>query len=142
MADSSLEIWGLFFSALISSTLLPGGSELVLGYLLTSDRFPTGLLVAIATLGNSLGAMLTWLMGFLIATRFGSDRVANRLSAKAIDSVQSWGAVVLLFSWVPLLGDGLCLAAGWLRLGAWRCLTAIVIGKAGRYAVIAYVLAP
>ena len=138
MTDFPSEIIGLFFSALISSTLAPGGSEVLLAYLVSSNQFSILVLVVVATAGNTLGAMTTWWLGFLIATKIGSGRVKRSLSEKSVQVIQSWGAWALLFSWLPVLGDGLCLAAGWLRLGVWRCLAAIIIGKAVRYAAIAY----
>ena len=138
MTDFPSEIIGLFFSALISSTLAPGGSEVLLAYLVSSNQFSILALVVVATAGNTLGAMTTWWLGFLIATKIGSGRVKRSLSEKSVQVIQSWGAWALLFSWLPVLGDGLCLAAGWLRLGLWRCLAAIIIGKAVRYAAIAY----
>lgn len=137
MTDIPPEIWGLFFSAFISSTLAPGGSEVLLAYLVNSGEFTTRLLVSVATIGNSLGAMTTWLVGFLVATKISSQRVTKTLSANAVETLQKRGAWILIFSWLPILGDGLCLAAGWLRLDIWRCLGAIVIGKAVRYIVIA-----
>lgn len=137
MTDIPPEIWGLFFSAFISSTLAPGGSEVLLAYLVNSGEFTTRLLVSVATIGNSLGAMTTWLVGFLVATKISSQRVTKTLSANAVETLQKRGAWILIFSWLPILGDGLCLAAGWLRLDIWRCLGAIVIGKALRYIVIA-----
>ena len=141
MADLAPEIWGLFFSAFISSTLAPGGSEVLLAYLVSNAQFSTLALVAVATIGNTMGAMTTWFLGFLIATKVGSERVKRSLSEKSVQRLQTWGAWALLFSWLPVLGDGLCLAAGWLRLGVWRCLAAIIIGKAVRYAAIAYLFA-
>jgi len=51
-----LELWGLFVSAFISSTIAPGGSEAVLAYLVTEQLQPVMLLVAVATIGNTLGA--------------------------------------------------------------------------------------
>jgi membrane protein YqaA with SNARE-associated domain len=51
--------------------------------------------------------------------------------------VQRWGSPVLLLSWVPLLGDPLCVAAGWLRLNPWWATLFIALGKFGRYWVIA-----
>ncbi len=52
----SLDLWGLFASSFISSTLLPGGSEVVLGYLVNTATYPVWLLLLVATLGNGLGA--------------------------------------------------------------------------------------
>jgi membrane protein YqaA with SNARE-associated domain len=44
---------------------------------------------------------------------------------------------VLLFSWVPLLGDPLCLASGVLKTGFWRFVMLVAFGKFLRYLVVA-----
>ena len=56
---------GLFISAFISSTLAPGGSEAVLTYLIIEGEDPTIYLVMLATLGNTLGAITTFYIGYL-----------------------------------------------------------------------------
>jgi membrane protein YqaA with SNARE-associated domain len=50
--------------------------------------------------------------------------------------LRRWGAAVLLLSWVPLIGDALCVAAGWLRLSPWWATLFIALGKFARYYVI------
>jgi len=65
LADVSL--WGLFLSSFISSTLFPGGSEVVLGVLAAAQHYDLWLLLAIASLGNTLGALSTWALGYLLA---------------------------------------------------------------------------
>lgn len=57
---------------------------------------------------------------------------------KALNAVRRWGVVALLLSWLPVVGDALCLAGGWLRLPFIRSLIAITLGKALRYAVVIY----
>lgn len=44
---------------------------------------------------------------------------------------------MLAFSWVPLIGDALCVAAGWLRLSPWAAMGYMALGKGVRYVVIA-----
>jgi membrane protein YqaA with SNARE-associated domain len=55
-----------------------------------------------------------------------------------VASVRRWGVPILLLSWLPVVGDGFCFAAGWLRLPFWRSLLAIGLGKALRYGAIVY----
>ncbi len=130
-------LWELFFSALLSSTLLPGSSEGALAYLTMAQRSDPLLLVLVATLGNTLGAMLSWLLGYWLAYRFP----ARQLEAKythALSRLRRWGSPALLFSWLPLIGDPLCLAAGWLRFHWLASLLLITSGKGARYAAIVY----
>ena len=51
-----------------------------------------------------------------------------------------WGSVALLLSWVPVIGDALCAAAGVLRLNWAACLLWMAVGKGLRYAAIAWAL--
>lgn len=43
----------------------------------------------------------------------------------------------MALAWVPLVGDMLPLAAGWLRMGFWPVLFWTALGKTIRYAVFA-----
>ena len=135
--DPSWGAWGLFVSAFISSTIAPGGSEVVLALLVSEAQHSNLSLILIATLGNSLGALTTWWLGVLVAKGYPVGRVGG-INDKALGAVRRWGVPVLLLSWMPVVGDGLCFAAGWLRLPLAKSLLAIVIGKAVRYYAIVY----
>jgi membrane protein YqaA with SNARE-associated domain len=49
---------------------------------------------------------------------------------------QRYGVWALLMAWVPVVGDPLTFAAGFLRVNVWVFLILVTIGKAGRYAVV------
>jgi membrane protein YqaA with SNARE-associated domain len=136
--DASL--WSLFISAFLSSTLLPGGSEAVLAYLATDDQHLPLTLLVVATLGNTLGGMTSWGIGRLIAIKFPARGLVKSNHQKAMERLQRWGSPLLLLSWLPVIGDPLCVAAGWLRLHWLLSLLFIGAGKAARYAVILYLL--
>ena len=135
-AESLLPVWGLFSSGFISSTLLPGGSELLLLYLLEQGAYPLWLLVSVVTLGNTLGGVLTWGMGRWIAHRFPLRSLSER-QQQARERLHRYGSPVLLLSWLPLIGDPLCFISGWLKQRFWLCVLFIGIGKAGRYLLLA-----
>jgi membrane protein YqaA with SNARE-associated domain len=84
--------------------------------------------LGIATLGNTLGGMVSFLMGWLLP-------VTQQL--KHVDKLRRYGPPALLLAWMPLIGDALCLAAGWLRLNWWQAALYMAIGKFARYWVIA-----
>lgn len=130
--EASTSLSALFVSSFLAATLLPGGSEAVLfGTLkLHPDQFWPAL--AVATFGNTLGGMSSYLIGRLIPPT---------KPLKGLATVQRWGSPILLLSWVPLLGDPLCVAAGWLRLNAWWTVLFVAIGKFARYWVIAVLAA-
>ena len=131
---------GLFASAFLSSTLLPGGSEAVLAALrLNSAHDPLTLLV-VATAGNTLGGMTSWGIGYLVARRWAAGDVLKPEQQRAVNWLQRHGSPILLLSWLPVVGDPLCLAAGWLRMNVWLSMVFIALGKGVRYGVILYLL--
>ena len=138
MGDYTL--WGLFLSAFLSSTLFPGGSEAMLAYLSVDTPHNPAVLFWVATLGNTLGGMLTWGMGWLIAVRYPARNLVKTREIAAIKRIQRWGSPVLLLSWLPVIGDPLCLAAGWLRIHWLSSFLFILLGKAARYVAILWVM--
>lgn len=141
MQEIPIEISGLFISAFISSTLAPGGSEAILAYLAAKGQHSIEQLVIIATLGNTLGAMTTWGLGALTAKKFPAAALLPEKKQKVLDIVRTKGMWTLFFTWLPVLGDALCFAGGWLKLPLLPACLIIMIGKFGRYAVIAWLFA-
>lgn len=135
-----MSLWLLFLSAFISSTLFPGGSEATLLYLASEAKHPLLLLLIVATLGNSLGAMTSWGIGRLIAIRYSAEKLPKESQQKAVARIQKYGSPVLLLSWLPIIGDPLCVAAGWLRVNWLYALVFIAVGKAVRYTVIILII--
>jgi membrane protein YqaA with SNARE-associated domain len=142
----------LFLYSALAATLLPGGSEILLAGMLIEQPESAFWLWLIASLGNSLGAYVTMLMGGLLAlrlrrkqvqvqdtykktSRYGLEKMFT-LPAKRIDQLNDYGAWLLLLSWMPIIGDGFCLAAGYLGWPKRLCMSLIFIGKAGRYGVL------
>ncbi|QJR16894.1 YqaA family protein [Usitatibacter palustris] len=130
-ADTGLA--SLFISAFVSATILPGNSEIVLVAVLKSFPGSAATAVLVATLGNTLGGFTTYLLGRLVPKRLPKGR--------ALAWVERYGAAALLLSWVPLIGDALCAAAGWLRVSWGWSLAAMALGKFARYVLIAQAVA-
>ena len=131
--------WALFLSALISSTLFPGGSEALLLYQLNQGNNPYTL-VFVATAGNVLGSLITYWMGrygFSLGNKWFD--ISQAKQAKAEAQFKRWGGVSLLFAWVPIIGDPLCLIAGALRYSILSFLLLVTIGKLARYTFIAWI---
>ncbi|HET7160312.1 MAG TPA: YqaA family protein [Burkholderiales bacterium] len=126
--DTSTGLWALFASSFLAATLLPGGSEAVLyGVLrLHPDQYWTAILVA--TLGNTLGGLTSYAIGWFIP---------RGRSMRGLKALQRYGSVVLLLSWVPFIGDPLCVAAGWLRINPFAVTLFIALGKLARYVAVA-----
>ena len=130
--DTSLA--ALFLAAFVSATVLPANSELVLLAVLEAHPGLATAAIAHATLGNTLGGLTTYGIGRLLPER-------NPQSDRAIAAIRRYGAWVLLLSWVPIVGDALCAAAGWLRVPFWRSTAAIAAGKLARYVAVAQLAA-
>ncbi|MFA6971082.1 MAG: DedA family protein [Gallionella sp.] len=117
----------LFISSFLAATLLPGGSEAVLFAVLKGYPDTLWMALAIATVGNTLGGMVSFGMGWLLP---------QTQQLKHVEKLHRYGTPALLLAWVPLIGDALCLAAGWLRLSLWQAALFMAIGKFARYWVI------
>ncbi|WP_421510910.1 YqaA family protein [Enterobacter sp. JS8-1] len=132
MSDA-LSLASLFASSFLSATLLPGNSEVVLVAMLLSGVSQPWLLVLIATMGNSLGGLTNVILG-----RFFPLREKLRWQEKAVGWLKRYGAATLLLSWMPVIGDLLCLLAGWMRISWGPVLFFLCLGKALRYVLVAW----
>jgi membrane protein YqaA with SNARE-associated domain len=108
----------------------------VLFALATQGDLPHWDLLTVATAGNTLGGMSSWVLGWVIALRYPLTELSKPAHRRAVDRVQQWGSPILLLSWVPVIGDPLCVAAGWLRMSWMGALLFIGVGKAIRYGVL------
>ena len=170
--NETASLLSLFTSSLLAATLLPGGSEAVLFAVLKVYPDTLWLALSVATLGNTIGGMITFGMGWLLPQRMGGSEAAGHTPAyslqqlkqvdisgaepsgagvaasrlppqtakfaNAVSKVRRYGTPALLLAWTPLLGDALCLAAGWLRLNPWQAVLFMAIGKFARYWAVAF----
>jgi membrane protein YqaA with SNARE-associated domain len=122
-------LFSLFAGSLLAATLLPGGSEAELFALLKVYPHLFWQALGVATLGNTIGGMSSYLIGRIFPK--GKE-------IKGLHWVRQYGSPALLLAWAPLIGDALCVAAGWLRLNwLWAALF-MGIGKFLRYWLVAY----
>jgi membrane protein YqaA with SNARE-associated domain len=136
--------------AMVSATVLPLGSEpAVFGYLtLAPDMFWPAVLVA--TAGNTVGGVISYYTGVLaekgyerwlekhehVSIQERRRRSAGRWHVQISNWLRRLGAPALLLSWLPVVGDPLCVVAGWLRLPFWPSVFYMAIGKFLRYALM------
>lgn len=125
--DPQYGLWGLGLYSFLAATLLPGGSEVALFALLKTQPGLVLPALAVSTAGNTVGGMFTWWCGRTL------PRQQAALALRQRNALLRWGSPALLLSWVPLLGDALCLAAGWLKLHWLPCLLFMAAGKFARY---------
>lgn len=127
--DALALLAGLFASAFLSATVLPGSSEIALAALVAHVPALALAAVLVATVGNTLGGMTSYAIGRLLPAPPRDNR--------ALALVRRYGAWALLFSWLPVVGDALCIASGWLRQHVLPAACAIAAGKLARYLVVA-----
>jgi membrane protein YqaA with SNARE-associated domain len=128
---------GVFVSALLSATVLPGSTELVLTAKIVAYPALTWAALGAALAGSAIGCAINFGMGQ--AARGGWERfqhVKVDEEHSRVARLRRWGPPVLVLSVVPLVGDALVLAAGWLRMPFWHSLFWIVLGKATRYLLL------
>ena len=122
----------MFGSSFLIATLLPGSSEALLIALLIAKKTSVyGLLLA-ASLGNTLGGLTNILIGRLLPLKR-----QGRWHDTAMTWLHRLGPAALLFSWLPVIGDLLCVLAGWLRFAWLPAMLFLAVGKTLRYIVIA-----
>jgi membrane protein YqaA with SNARE-associated domain len=112
---------------------VPLPSEAVLfGYL---SLYPehAALAIALATLGNTAGGMTTYALGRLVP-----ERTRHKLNEHALRRIERYGSPATFFAFLPLVGDALCLAAGWLRVNWLGALAFMATGRLARYLLVAY----
>jgi membrane protein YqaA with SNARE-associated domain len=87
------------------------------------------LAVAIATLGNTAGGMTTYGIGRLIPQK--------EFNATAVRWLGRYGSAATALAWLPVIGDALCVTAGWLRMHWFPVLAFMAAGRLARYIVVA-----
>ena len=138
------EFWiyvSLFLAAFVAATILPAQSELGLAGLLVSSNYNTIVLIAVASIGNTLGAAINWCLGCGIG-HFKNNKWFPA-SPKQLDLVSDWyrkyGRWSLLLSWVPVVGDPITVAAGVLREPFFSFLILVGVAKTARYLIVALI---
>ncbi len=126
-------LWTMFAVSFLAATVLPLGSEpLFIGLVrLHPEQVPA--LLAVATLGNTLGGMTSYALGRFVAGKVAPEAAASRWARW----LRRFGAPTLLLAWAPIGGDLLCVLAGWMRISWWQAALWMALGKLARYWVLA-----
>lgn len=131
----------LFISSFVAATLLPTSSEAVLASLVAMGGFDSIALWTTASIGNTLGASVNWLLGrwCLSWTTESWFPFKSLQIERATRIFRKYGVWMLLLSWLPIVGDPLTFVAGLLRVNFPLFVGLVFVGKAARYAVLAVV---
>jgi len=133
-----IEHLSLFGVAFLAATVLPGSSEAMLAAFVALKPASAVTLFLTATLGNVLGAVANWLLGRWSAEYVGYRwfPAATERIERASTAFERYGSWPLLFSWLPIIGDPLTVAAGVLRIRFPIFLVLVATGKTLRYAAV------
>ncbi|TBR43536.1 DedA family protein [Marinomonas agarivorans] len=137
-----MEYISLFFTSFLSATLLPMGSEALLLFYSHDSDLIISMLWLVASVGNTLGACVNWWLGSYL-DHFQNKRwfpCTPAQLARAQYHFAKYGQLSLLFSWLPIIGDPLCLIAGTLKTPFLRFFMLVFIGKTTRYFFLLYLV--
>ena len=123
------ELATLFALSFVAATLVPLPSEASLFAYVHVYPERAALAVTVATLGNTAGGMTSYAVGRLLPHR--------KLNARAVEWLRRYGAPATAMGWLPLVGDALCVAAGWLRMNCVAVLAFMAAGRLARYIAVA-----
>ncbi len=131
--------WGLFLASFLAATILPFSSEAVLAGILAVGGEPW-LCVGIATLGNTLGGMTNYLLGMLGKVEWIEKYL--KIKKEKVEKMQHWlegkGATMAFFSFLPVIGDIIPVALGYMRANVYIVTASMTLGKLLRYILIMY----
>lgn len=130
--------WGMFFSSILAATLLPFGSEAVFLGLLYA-KFEMIPLVVVASLGNTIGGMITYYIGWLGKWEWLEKwfKIPHEKLEPLIKSAQKNGWIFAFFTWLPGIGDPMAAAIGFVKINPYITLFWMLFGKTLRFSAIA-----
>jgi membrane protein YqaA with SNARE-associated domain len=136
---AELGYFGLFVAAFLAATILPLSSEVVLSILLLNGLSPIAL-VAIATVGNVLGSLTNYALGFWVSLEAIKKwlKMSEEEFVRAEQRFVKYGLFCLCFAWVPIIGDPITVVAGFLRIRLLWFVLLVTAGKLLRYIAISY----
>ena len=127
---------GLFLGSFLAPTILPLSSEVVLAAMVIGGFDPVACVV-VASAGNWLGGMTSYFLGYA-----GKWAWVERLFAGNRDKVarvRAWvdryGACAALLCWLPIVGDPLVIALGFVRSPVLKVSLYMLVSRSLRYVV-------
>ena len=125
---------GLFFASFLAATILPLSSEIVFSVLIVNN-YDLATCLVIATLGNWIGGMSSYTLGWLAKWSFIEKYL--RIKKERLKSfkvkIENWGSFIAFFCWLPIIGDPLAVGLGVLKTNIIKVSIWMLIGKMIRY---------
>ncbi len=130
----NLGYWGLFIGTFLAGTILPLSSDILLVGVLTLGSNPW-LCLLMATIGNWLGLITTYLLGWLGKWEW-LERYFNVKHEKLVEQkkvIDKYGVWIALFTWIPVVGILGLVGLGFYKVKPKTTITLLLIGCFGRF---------
>lgn len=128
--------FSLFISAFLAASLIPLSPEVLIAMMFQTHNW-AGIII-VATIGSYLGSVTTYILGY-----WGVHKISNKFEIirpdrfeKGLKMFEKYGAWILLFTSVPIIGDAFVFVAGVLRYEFKRFSVLTVIGKFVRFSFV------
>ena len=134
-----MELLSLFFTSFLAATFIPLSSEVLLGVLLNEGHSKVSLLL-IANLGNTLGGVFTFYIGYFSKLEWAEKylRIKKAELLKWQELIRKYGAFLSFFCWLPVIGDPIAMALGYFKVSIKKALVPMLLGKGLRYLFLIY----
>ena len=135
LAIPQIGLSSVFLISLISATLLPMGSEPAVFAVIKADPCMFWPVIAVATIGNTLGGIINYWMGYGAHETFAKEKKTHWFGW-----LERFGPKAMFMTWLPGVGDPISTLGGWLKLPFWPCVAYMAIGKFLRYVLMTWAL--
>ena len=130
----------IFFVCFLAATVIPFGSEAYFSTVINEANFFA--LILVASIGNTLGAILTYWLGWL--TKWNWIEKYLRVKKSKVEgfnnSLQKFGAWMGLLCWLPIIGDVIAISLGVFKVSPMYTFITMFLGKLFRYIVLGYLV--
>lgn len=128
---------GMGVLSFLSGTVVPITSEVLLVFFLNLGLNAIGITL-VATLGNTLGGVTCFLMGYLTTKERAQKffKISDKRMKRADKLIQKYGYWAAGVSFVPVFGEALLVTLGVMRVDRYKVIAVMAAGKLIRYAFI------
>ena len=129
--------WGMGMLSFLSGTVVPIASEVLLLFFLGLGMNAV-LLTVVATIGNTLGGITCFMLGYLADMGMVSRlfRIPEKKMKRADRLIQKYGYWSAALSFLPAIGEVILVALGIMRVNKYKVIAVMTIGKFARYAFV------
>ena len=134
---------GLFIISFLAATVFPLSPEVLMVLLYTQGYSAIGLII-VATISGYLGS-LTYYFAAIGGRNLALNRwikIEPEKLAKTQVRFERWGSIILFFSWLPIVGEPLIIAAGLLKVRFAVFSFWVIFGRLVRFIVVLLIASP